>query len=613
MPSAEVRAVEALKTSGSGAAAVVVALALSAAAAFVVYDHTREDALSADEPIHILSGYFAVAKRTAIVNIEHPPLMKVLSGLALAALPLAPPPEKIPMGNLFVEYGPDFFYRNRVSPDRILAVARAPFLLVLAALLLLVFFAARSRYGPVPALFATALLAFDPNLLAHAGVVHTDLGAALAFLGTVLAWDAALRRPGPWRLVLAAACLGLALTTKFSAVYLVPILVLQTLLAARREEAPGRSLVAGLGRLLAVGALSLIAVLAVYAPVTERMDGADQKAILREKVGARGGAPALAERLAAFADVSRPLAHYFGGLAAVVRQNAMGGGITYLNGRVSTEGFPEYFFVAFAVKSTFAFLAVTLAILAAPLLRRLGVADKAGLANRRDLEDRRDLADRRVLADEWCLFGIPILVLFLASIGTTYNIGIRHLLPVYPFLALFGAALFARAWEKRRTSARARIVAGAWLALPLVSAVELARIHPHELSYFNAFAGGPEGGARILTDSNIDWGLDLRRLGAELARRGVSPSDLTVSYFGGDNVSYRLGVPDFSASPVVRGPLVAISVFLLTAGPEFSAYHGNQAMAEAQRGLQRAIARARPAGRVGHSIYLYELNEKDIP
>ncbi len=389
--------------------------------------------------------------------------------------------------------------------------------------------------------------------------------------------------------------------------YLVPILVLQTLLAARREEAPGRSLVAGLGRLLAVGALSLIVVLAVYAPVTSRMDRADQKAILREKVGARGGAPALAERLAAFADVSRPLAHYFGGLAAVVRQNAVGGGITYLNGRVSTEGFPEYFFVAFAVKSTLAFLAVTLAILAAPLLRRLGVADKAGLA------DRRDLADRRVLADEWRLFGIPILVLFLASIGTTYNIGIRHLLPVYPFLALFGAALFARAWEKRRTSVRARIASAAWLVLPLVSAVELARIHPHELSYFNALAGGPAGGARILTDSNIDWGLDLRRLRAELARRGVRKEDLTVSYFGGDNVSYRLGVPDFSAFPVVRGRLVAISVFLLTAGPEFSAYHGDQAMAEAQRGLQRAIARARPAGRVGHSIYLYELSEKETP
>jgi 4-amino-4-deoxy-L-arabinose transferase-like glycosyltransferase len=571
------------------AAAILVALALVAAALFLVHDHTREDSLSADEPIHILSGYFAVAKQTAIVNIEHPPLMKVLSGLALSALSLSPPPEKIPMGNLFIEYGPDFFYRNRVAPDRILAVARAPFLLVLAGLLLLVFFAGKSRYGPVPALFATALLALDPNLLAHAGVVHTDLGAALAFLATVLAWDAADKRPNAARLLLAAACLGLAFATKFSAVYLGPILLVQTLLAARRLGTSARRLLRSLGRLALAGAGALLVVLAVYAPVSARMDRADQKAIIREKVGALGKAPALAERIAAFSDVSMPLAHYFGGLASVARQNAVGGGITYLNGRVSTEGFPEYFFVAFAVKSSLAFLAVSLAVLAAALLRRTG------------------------FSEELRLFGVPILILFLASIGTTYNIGIRHLLPVYPFLALFGAALFARAWERRRESPRSRIAAGAWLALPLVSAVELARIHPHELSYFNSLAGGPEGGARILTDSNVDWGLDLIRLKEELRRRGVKREDLTVSYFGGDNVSYRLGVPDFSALPVVRGRLAAISVFMQTAGPEFSAYHGDTAMAAAQRGLQRVIARSKPAGRVGHSIYLYELPEGGSP
>ena len=569
------------------AAALLVALLLVAVAAFVVRDHTREDALSADEPIHILSGYFAVAKRTAIVNVEHPPLMKILSGLALSTLPLAPPPEKVPMGNLFVGYGPDFFYRNQVPPDRIIAAARAPFLAVLGALLLLVFFAGNARYGPMPALFATALVAFDPNILAHAGVVHTDLGASLFFLATVLAWDAACRKPSPARFLLAAVCLGLAFTTKFSAVYLVPILLLQTLLAARTER--GGGLLRNLGRLVAAGAVSLLVVLAVYAPVTASMDRNDQKTIIREKVGALGKAPGLADRLATFADVSPPLAHFFAGLASVARQNAVGGGITYLNGKLSTDGFPEYFFVAFAVKSTLAFLAVTLAVLGAALLRR------------------------RSLADEWRLFGVPVLVLFLASIGTTYNIGIRHLLPVYPFLALFGAALFARSWARRRESSRTAVAAGAWLLLPAVSAIELARIHPYELSYFNPLAGGPSAGAKILTDSNIDWGLDLRRLKAELARRGVRREDLTVSYFGGDNVSYRLGVPDFSAWPAVRGRLVAISVFLLTAGPEFSAYHGDEAMAEAQRRLLGEIARARPVGRVGHSIYLYELPESVQP
>lgn len=554
------------------------AVALAAASLWLVYDHTREDSLSADEPIHILSGYFAVASRSAIVNIEHPPLVKALSGLALTALPLRPPPAKVPMGNVFVAASPAFFFGNSVPADRIIAVARAPQLVLLAGLLALVFSAAWRRYGGAAALLAVGLLAFDPNLLAHAGVVHTDLGAALAFFAVVLSWDFLERRPGTRRLLLGAAVLGLALSTKFSTVYLLPILALQVLLGPRSAVA------GGLARLAAACAGALLVVVAVYSCVTTRMDRADQKTVIREKVGVLGRAPALAEGIASLADFSRPLAHYAGGLASVVRQNAVGGGITYLNGRVSTNGFPQYFFVAFAVKSTLAFLAATAAIAAAIALRG------------------------RVFGPEIRLLLVPVAVLFLGSIGTTYNIGIRHLLPVYPFLALFAAALFAKAWDARRRSRAALAAAAGLFLLPLVSVAEAVRIHPHELSYFNPLAGGPEKGGRILSDSNIDWGLDLRRLAAELKRRGVS--DPTVSYFGGDNVLARTGVPDFSAEPVVRGRLVAISVFLLTAGPEFYAYHGAMPMARALAALKRRVlTTGRPAGWVGHSIVLFELPE----
>jgi 4-amino-4-deoxy-L-arabinose transferase-like glycosyltransferase len=561
---------------------IAAAFLLAALGLFLVYDHTREDSLSADEPIHILSGYFAVASRSAIVNIEHPPLIKILSGLAVTRLALRPPPAKVPMGNVFVTSSPAFFFGNSVPADTIIAAARAPQLAVFAGLLFLVFAAAWRRYGPGAALLAVSLLAFDPNLLAHAGVVHTDMGATLVFPAMVLAWNALEKRPGVSRLCLAAVVLGLSLATKFSAVYLLPILAVQTLLRSRRAERPGRAAAAGLARLAAAAGGALLVVTAIYAPVTAGMDLDDQKTVIREKVGLLGNAPVLAERIASLANLSRPLAHYAGGLASVMRQNSVGGGITYLNGRISTRGFPEYFFVAYAAKSTLAFLAATLAI-AAALIRRSGS-----------------------LAEEIRLFLVPVAVLFLASVGTTYNIGIRHLLPIYPFLALFAAALFASAWEKRRRSSGARAAVAAWILLPLVSAVELARIHPHELSYFNPLVGGPEAGARILSDSNIDWGLDLKRLAAELKRRGVT--DPTVSYFGGDNVLYRIGVPDFSAQPVLRGRLVAISVFFLTAGPEFYAYHGAEPLARALAGFKSEILSAgRPAGRIGHSIALFEL------
>ncbi len=503
--------------------------------------------------------------------------MKMLAGLALAALPLSPPPERVPMGSRFTDYGHVFLFGGPVSPDAIAAAARAPFLVLLALLLGAVFFWARARYGPGAALFAVALLAFDPNLVAHAGVVHTDLGAALTFLVAVLAWEN-VRRSGPslQSLLVAAAALGIALATKFSAVYLFPILLLQGLIDAGRDVRPGRAAARMLGRLGLVGAGALIVVLGVYSLGTARMDLADQRRVIHEMVALRG-APGLSRAVEAIAGVSPPLGQFLGGLASVARQNAEGGGVNYLFGKVSVTGFPLYFFVAFLAKSTLAFLAI--AALALALLAR-------------DPDVRRDAP----------LLLLPVGVLFLASIGSSYNIGIRHLLPVYPFLALAGAGIFARA--RRRAGGKAFV----WLlaALPLVSAAELARIHPHELSYFNAFAGGPERGRRILSDSNVDWGLDLKRLAAEARRRGVARP--TVAYFGGDDVPYRLGVPDFVADPAVNPRLIAVSAFYLAEGPAYFRYHGApQAAAALEALLAEIAARGRPAGRVGYSISLYDL------
>jgi len=502
--------------------------------------------------------------------------MKMLAGLALTALPLPLPPERVPMGNRFTDYGHDFLFRGPVSPDAIAAAARAPFLLLLALLLGTVFFWARARYGPGAALFAVTILAFDPNLVAHAGVVHTDLGAALTFLVAVLAWEN-LRRSGPSlkNLLGAAVALGIALVTKFSAVYLVPIFLLQGLVDVRRDARPGRAAARMLGGLVLVGAGALVVVLGVYSLVTARMDLADQRRVIHEMVALRG-APGLSRAVEGIAGVCPPLGHYLGGLASVARQNAEGGGVNYLFGKVSVTGFPLYFFVAFLAKSTLAFLAISALVLAA-------------LA--RDPESRKDAP----------LLLLPVGVLFLASIGSSYNIGIRHMLPVYPFLALAGAGIFARV---RRRRGRALV----WLlaALPAVSAAELARIHPHELSYFNAFAGGPERGRRILSDSNVDWGLDLKRLSAEARRRGVARP--TVAYFGGDDVLYRLGVPDFMAEPGVNPGFIAISAFYLAEGPAYFRYHGALVAAGALEKLIAEIAaRGRPAGRVGYSIDLYEL------
>jgi hypothetical protein len=260
--------------------------------------------------------------------------------------------------------------------------------------------------------------------------------------------------------------------------------------------------------------------------------------------------------------------------------------VNYLFGRTSVHGFPSYFFVAFAVKSTIAFLVVTVLAVGA-FLRRPGQYREEGR-----------------------LFLLPLAVLLLASVGSAYNIGIRHVLPVYPLLALAGAAVFSRVSEPAEAALPRRATALLLSLLPLLSAYEIARIHPHELSYFNAIAGGPERGRFIVSDSNVDWGLDLKRLARELKRRRIA--DATIVYFGGDDVLYRTGVPDFAADPRIRGRLVALSAFQLAVGPEFHEYHGEEAIAAALRRLRSEVeARGRPAGRIGYSMYLFELPSRN--
>ena len=104
-----------------------------------------------------------------------------------------------------------------------------------------------------------------------------------------------------------------------------------------------------------------------------------------------------------------------------------------------------------------------------------------------------------------------VIVLFVVSIPSAFSIGIRHMLPVYPLLAMVGAGVLA----SRKLAA----------ALIVSAAISLASIHPHELGYFN-FIGGPDW----LSDSNVDWAQDIDRMHAFLRERGWQ-HDTTVIVF----------------------------------------------------------------------------------
>jgi len=195
-----------------------------------------------------------------------------------------------------------------------------------------------------------------------------------------------------------------------------------------------------------------------------------------------------------------PAHRYLVGLNAVAEHNSSGH-TSYLMGLRSDTGWWYYFPIVFVVKSTIAALAAFIAVSAAGLWRVV----RSGLRN---------------IPIMTIGLVLPPMLYFVLSMTSAINIGMRHILPVYPFLYVL--------------LARLRPPLG--VALALLQIVECASITPHYLAFFNALVGGPGNGPLYLADSNIDWGQDVKKLVHWLDAHGTRRA--RVFYFGNAQLRY---------------------------------------------------------------------------
>jgi hypothetical protein len=568
-----------------GRVAAVGTVLLALLGGLLAVDHQRLDSATMDEPFHALAGCEYALSGTYWANLEHPPLAKLLAGVSAGLEGARPPRLPEPFSFRTAESPQPFLYRNDIPPERLLAAARRPFPFLFAGIVLLASSVAWRAAGPVAGLGAALLLAFEPTLVAHAAFLHTDVAAALGFLATVVAAHGALLRPSGLRWAGTGLLLGLSLATKFTAVFLGPILLVLALawLLVRHRET-GRFPLAPLGGLLLAVVVAGAVLLGVYAVSMRNMPSAEAERSVRLFLAGRQVPTDTVEQIAGLSRLLPPAGHYVAGLAGIAEQNRRGGGINVFRGEVSVDGFPFYFPVAFAVKSSLGFLLALLLAAGLVLVRRVRPGFGA------------------------LVFLLPPAYVFLASVASSYNIGVRHILPAMPFFAVGTAVVIVRGLPRR-------VAALSLAGLGLVQAGETLAVHPHEVSFFNLAAGGTSRGHLWLNDSNLDWGQDLVRLARELERRGAE-AGATVAYFGGAYPPYHLPKARFfdAATTRVTPGLYAVSSFLLAAGPELMALRGDARRAAGYERLRRVLAeRGRPEGRVGYSILLYRLPEERTP
>ncbi|MFQ6101429.1 MAG: ArnT family glycosyltransferase [Anaerolineae bacterium] len=472
--------------------------------------------LTIDEGLHLTSGYTILCTGDYRLVEEHPPLVKMWAALPLLPVPdLADPRTLPPWGEAaeptteslpLLQMTQQWLYPYR-PVERLVVPARAMVALLAVLLGAVVFRWAKDLWGWRGGLLALFLLAFDPNILAHAGVAGTDLGAACFITLALFCLARFLRRPSLPRLVLTGVTLGLAQGAKLSALMLLPVVIMLGVLAL-----PQRWL------------LSLLLLFVIAGLVLWGLYGFEVGSI----PGVPFPVPAASHRI--------PWLR--------LRQHIAGGHAAFLMGENRSHGWWYYFPVAFLLKTPLPTLLLLLAAIVAFLKSvRDGIRSKSpsrgGLTRliltRDTLTSPATPSETRAgsLGTKWhhFLLNESALLLFpllygASSLFSPLNIGYRHLLPILPFLFIFISRNTQHA--SRFTHYALRTAA---LALLLWQAFATLRLFPHYLAYFNELAGGPDGGYRYLADSNTDWGQAYKDLAHFQRERGLGPVRLSAFIF----------------------------------------------------------------------------------
>ncbi|MCM3877442.1 MAG: phospholipid carrier-dependent glycosyltransferase [Thermoanaerobaculia bacterium] len=532
-----------------------------------------------DEIVHIPAGYSYLTERDFAINNEHPPLVKAWAALPLLAIGRDLPPPTATVGDTQIRTWNTMERFWAASQPRFRAVCfwtRAMMVPVTLALGWLVFSACRRRFGDRAALFAVALFCLEPTVLAHGRVVHTDVAAALAWF---LAWErlwAYLRGPSARRALLVGAATGLALGIKFSLVLLPAILLVVFvfhLWTAPRRETP-RPRLAAHGLMAAV--VILLVVNASYAFRRPPLLPADRKWVETRSPSIAG---VVTDGIARLSPV---LPTYFSfGIYQVWLHNRDGHS-TFLLGRYSDDGWRLYFPIAFALKTTLAFLAVT----AGALL----------WGSWRALRHR----DRRFVE-----LLVPLALYAALAMSSQINIGIRHFLPVYPFLFVLGGAALDRVSRLRPPVAGIALTV---LALGGAFAA-VAGAFPDTMGYMNELRRGRPAW-RYLADSNVEWGDDVVGLADFLRARGETAVRGQVAAAWGTLRRYGIEYRDLcteSGDPPAPTRFTAIGASSLNGATVPGGSPGTGRSTTEERVNFFAAYRARPPVAVlGKTIYVYE-------
>jgi hypothetical protein len=463
-------------------------LILCAAFLSIIWFSQANKSPTFDEPYHLAVGYDTFTYGIQRYDFRNPPFARLM-----AAFPLifnkdirhpGTPTNQGDLAHLFA-------FHNAISPQELFWWPRLVALIPAAWLLWGVFLWGRAMHGPAGGLLSAFFLAVDPNILCNSGIPTLDILTTAAILWASYGFSRFINRPGWKSAIFCGFLLGLALSTRYSALFLVPAFLMAALFFGYKRH----GLLVKFLLLLSIAGLTVFAVTG-FEVISFRDFSLEQFAIQKHQAEGNWSGLAL---------VPIPFLRYLFGLW-MIWGDSLTGRPTFFLGKFLTTGVPSYFPITFLIKTALPVL-ILLGIGFARLARKL-IHQKTSLLNG--------------VVRSWVLLLFPALLYSMAAFTSKINIGYRHLLPVLPFLYVaLGGFVY---WVTNRWRKIIMAVLLFWLAG--ISAV----LFPDYRAFFNLFAGGPSQGYRYLVDSNLDWGQELIALANFQKGRGAG--EIALAYFG---------------------------------------------------------------------------------
>lgn len=563
----------------------------------------KNDTLTFDEVAHIGAGYSYLTQHDYRMNPEHPPLIKDLAAIPLLFLHLNFPKDDTTWTQASpaiwwqqFDFGHKLIYDSQNNPDQILFWSRIPMILVMLLLGFFLFYWARKKWKNTAGLIAL-LLFFSPTFLAHGRLVTTDIGAALGATMATFFWLNFLKNPTKKSVFLAGIFFGIAMVLKFSLVLLIPFFVIITLVAVYLKTNKLKDYIKYSGLALLAGLIGLFVIIwPVYEFHIANYPLAKQIQDTTDFLNTTA-LPKIVKNMDVSLEknpITRPFGEYLLGLLTATNR-VTSGNTTYFMGQVSADSWKSYFPVVYFIKNTLPFHILTLVALLFALLAIKRPFYKNAFARKKDWI-RNHYAEFSML--------VFLAIYWATSIAGNLNIGVRHLMPVFPFTILLVSGAIASVLKEPYLKLK-------YLLLGILAVWQVASvfcIFPHFIAYFNEAVGGPDQGYKYVVDSNLDWGQDLKRLSQWMDKNNIDK--IYLDYFGGGDPDYYLngkyirwdGKTNFP-DELPNGDYIAVSANQLQGGRSMPVKGFDQ-----KTDYYNWLNNYEPVAKIGYSIFVYKVD-----